>query len=919
MAGNLMDGAVRASYRPDVKDLMKTFRLLLVLMLSASLGLSTWLTGRSQPADPLEQLQQNAGGSATVEYHSMTGQVRFLSASPGQSLMSAGQAGGAVDAAEASLHFLEGYASLFGIQDVQRELQPHKITTGQTGQSYLRYQQLYQGVPILAGELVVSSRPDLSITAAAGETSPNLRMNTRPSISAGQASQTALEHAAKEHGLTLQELEASEPELWIYDPALLGAPGPRLISLVWKVEVTSIELLPIRELVLVDAHRGGVRLSFNQVDTLLYRAVHDKNNTRNNSLPGPLVLLEGGAVTGIKDADNAYLYAGDTYNFYKEYHGRDGIDDRGMPIVSTVRFCFEQVSSKCPYPNAFWNGYQMVYGEGFVVDDVVAHELTHGVTEYSSNLFYYMQSGAINETLSDLWGELVDMTNDRGTDTTSTRWLLGEDLSIGAIRSMENPPLFGQPDKMSSSLYYCGTDDNGGVHRNSGVGNKAASLMADGGYFNGLQIKGIGLEKTAKLWYEVQTGLLTSGSDYNDLYNALLSACSVINSTADAESEQDQLTDFAHRIFLPLLGRGNASLGITSDECQQVKNALDAVEMNKPPSNVSCTSLHVGVDASICKAGETPKPLFFDDLEVPANGSWTSRAIVGSNAWFYPQPPEATYTTSGHYNFFGYNLSTPSDSHIGMNRNVSLPLNKTAYLHFNHAYDFESGGFDGGVVEFTLDGGHNWKDAGEAFPSENGYNGVISVDSGQTITPNPLGVRPAFINSSYGYISSRYALASAAGQGVRFRFRIGTDSIGNRLGWFIDDINIYTCEAAALPTPLPTPTVTSSPTPFLLPEAGRWEGVDKLISFVVSEDHAYLQDFSIVVEVSGCGTRTITQSIDAPIVEGAFSFEGAYFASGSFTTSTTLEGSVGLSNYPLEGCGQISMPPQEFDAEWAEQ
>ena len=163
----------------------------------------------------------------------------------------------------------------------------------------------------------------------------------------------------------------------------------------------------------------------------------------------------------------------------------------------------------------------MLYGDGFAsADDVVGHELTHGVTQFESNLLYYYQSGAINESLSDVFGEFVDLTNGVGNDTAGVRWLLGEDLSIGAIRNMANPPAFGDPDRMTSSLYTGTTSDNGGVHTNSGVNNKAASLMVDGGTFNGHTVTALGIDKVARFYYKAQVDLLTSGSDYSDLGNA---------------------------------------------------------------------------------------------------------------------------------------------------------------------------------------------------------------------------------------------------------------------------------------------------------------------------------------------------------------------------------------------------------------
>ncbi len=191
-------------------------------------------------------------------------------------------------------------------------------------------------------------------------------------------------------------------------------------------------------------------------------------------------------------------------------------------------------------------------GCGIVADDIVAHEITHGVTQYESNLIYLNQSGAINESFSDIWGEFVDLTNGKGTDTSEVRWKCGEDITgLGAIRDLKDPTVFKHPDRITSSFYYCGLWDNGGVHYNSGVGNKAAYLMTDGDTFNGYTVKGLGYAKVADLFYEVQTNLLTSSASYADLYDALILAC------------------------------GN--LKYSEDDCLQVKNALNAVEMNILP------------------------------------------------------------------------------------------------------------------------------------------------------------------------------------------------------------------------------------------------------------------------------------------------------------------------------------------------
>jgi bacillolysin len=311
------------------------------------------------------------------------------------------------------------------------------------------------------------------------------------------------------------------------------------------------------------------------------------------------------------------------------------------------------------------------------------------------------------------------------------------------------------------------------------------------------------------LFYEAQNGLLTSASDYGDLYSALLAACSVFSGTAGGEPGAPPLVlPGSSQIYFPMLTNRYRYTGITASDCQQVKNALDAVEMYSQPT--SCAA----PDVPLCQAGSRPTYLFSDDLENITSGNWSSKSIYGANAWYYPQTASpygenATYATSGRYNFLGVNLETKADFTIGMNHSIALPAGKAAYLHFKHAYDFELGSYDGGVLEYSLNSGLSWHDAGQAFVNENGYRGIISPSFG-----NPLAGRQAFVNSSYGYISSRYNLEPFSGGSIRFRFRIGTDEGVSRVGWFIDDINIYTCDPVPTPTPTTTPTqapATSTP------------------------------------------------------------------------------------------------------------
>jgi len=738
-----------------------TTKILKIISITAFIGISTALCfilqaspGLTADNSLVSRLQSATGNKAKISYHSNTGMVRFFGTDLAHPLATKASLSKSVSPEAAARSFLGEFGGMFGLRDQASELTVMRSTSAPGQRSFVRFQQRHQGVPIFGGELIVQTDTNLRIISANGEILPGLALDILPTIKAPDAADSAREAVAKWYQLNPADVVVSSPELWIYNPILLG-PGRDVSALVWRMDVTVVDRPDIKELVLVDAQLGAIALHFNQVPNALNRSIYNNNNVRSDSLPGTgPVRTEGQAATGITDVDNAYDFAGDVYNFYFTYHGRDSIDGAGMQLIHTVKFCYVSTLNSCPYANAFWNGSQMVYGDGYSSgEDVVGHEMTHGVTEHESRLYYYMQSGAINEAFSDVWGELIELTYHPGA--ASERWLLGENLPIGAIRDMKNPPSFSDPDKMTSSYYLCqratGTDI-GGVHTNSGVCNKTAYLLTDGDTFNGRTVTGLGIEKVADLYYEVQTNLFTSASDYEDLYDCLQQAA--------------------------------VNLGWSVSDQQQVKNACDATEMNLHPA--ACPAN----DAPVCDAG-TPVNIFYDDLENTSSGNWTRGAVSGSaDEWYYPQNShpydfDATYATSGATNFWGYDREGVADYVIAMTHDVAIPAG--AYLHFSHSYSFEfssSTYWDGGVVEYSTNGGSAWSDAGPLF-TENGYNCTITNTSS-----NPLGGRQGFGDESYGYISSRLDLSSLSGQNVRFRFRIGTDLYGDDYGWYIDDIQI---------------------------------------------------------------------------------------------------------------------------------
>jgi len=419
-------------------------------------------------------------------------------------------------------NFIAERSAAFGVKSKAVDFAPKK-SKKRDGRSYERFQQTYSQIPVFGAEVViqlnVSGGVEYVVSDIMRETIAldDGKVSTVPMISAADAKFLAIELMAEKHpGL---QLDSSDAQLMIYQPAVVGNSGST--RLVWQTVVVSVSVPTVNEFILIDAHTGEVALHYTQIMDAMNRKIYDSNNT--SADPGTLSRSEGGPATGIADVDNCYDFLGDIYDFYFNEHGRNSINNAGMTLSATVRIC--PYSDECPYENAFWNGSRMYFGEGFVVDDVTAHELTHGVTQYESNLIYQNESGAINESFSDMWGEWIDLTNGAGNDAPSVRWLMGEDIpGIGAIRNMANPPAFGDPDRKNSPLWYTGTGDNGGVHTNSGVGNKLCYLLTDGAAFNGQTVTGMGIPAVADLFYEVQTNLLTSGSDYADLHASLTQA-----------------------------------------------------------------------------------------------------------------------------------------------------------------------------------------------------------------------------------------------------------------------------------------------------------------------------------------------------------------------------------------------------------
>jgi Zn-dependent metalloprotease len=699
-----------------------------------------------------------SGGGLSITTSKQTGLVSFVRGL-GRRAIPSGEVASA-PAERRALRFLAAHGGAFGLPDVSHVGSPQVQKDAEVGMDHVRLRQIYKGLPVTGGEVGIHLR-GADVVAVHARTLPVPEpFNTSPAVSAGRAEAEARALLQKHDNVA--DATLSTPRLEIFNRGLLeGTAHPTRLA--WFIEAKKVDL---REFIWVDAEDASILLSFSQLADALNRRVYDAQST--SALPGVLVRSEGGAPTGDADADLAYQFSGDTYNYFAVEHGRDSYDGAGASMISTVHYCPDP--SSCPFSNALWNGSQTIYGTGWAVDDVVAHEFAHAVMDHTANLFYYMQSGALNESFSDIFGETIDLTNGSANDTPAVRWVIAEEL--GGIRNMANPNAFGDPAKMSDAAFFACLDsfasDRGGVHINSGVPNRAYALMVDGGTFNGFTVTGLGLTKSGKIQYRALTQYLLSASDFLDDYNALQQACS------------------------DLIGVS----GITAADCAEVKNALDAVEMASP---WPCFSAQADVPDP-CEFGETPVNLFFDDFEA-GSSNWQVVTLTGNDLWFL----DGSFATSGLLHLRGLDATGIADSRIEMKLDIAIP-DQGARMHFNHSYGFENSPtiyYDGGVVEYSTDAGASWSDAGPLISAGATY--VAPID---TCCSNPLATRNAFVGDSFGYSASRLDLSSLAGENVRFRFRIGTDPAVTDAGWFIDDVRIYQCIS---PCPTSPATGCSSP------------------------------------------------------------------------------------------------------------
>ncbi len=782
----------------------------------------------------VQRIMSVSQGKAKISVDEKTGYARFVRLPP-YSMPAYTISDPTASPIERSMAFLRTYGDAFGVRRADSELRAVRTVTDATGARHAIFHQLHENIPVFGGELRTHFDPRGELIAVNGNFVAYIKVDTTPRLSSEQAAAVAISRVRHGDPATARadaavrspdwreraqldasasiDLVAVSNRLMIFRAGMLqGVRGKD--HLAYEVEVRN-QSVTIREFVYVDAHTGRVIDQITGIHDAIDRQVYENNL-------GNLVWSEGDAFpTGNVDWDNEIDGAGETYNLIASmtsgvYVSYDGADASMLTVNNDPNiFC----------PNANWNGVSTNYCTGVTGDDTVAHEWGHAYTDFTSNLIYQWQSGALNESYSDIWGEVVDLLNGRGTDApgdprsdggcsvfgtgvpsvdNTYRWLSGEDDPAfgGAIRDMWHPVCYGDPGKVTDNEYFCSSLDNGGVHFNSGIPNHAFALMVDGGNYNGQAITGIGLTKAAHIHWAAQN-ILTSASNFSDQADALEAACSALTG-----------------VDLPALSTSTTDAGLSGEiiaaaDCAVVAQVNTAVEFRTPPDQCGFEPLLDPAAPQLCEAQGTVQTIAFEDFEggaLPAGWTVSTHDVANPGTFDTPDWDVVSSLPEGAKGTFaafvadlviGDCIVDDESGALSLDSPpIILPADEVPRVAFDHWVATEFG-WDGGNLKVSVNGG-DYVHVPADFYSFNPYNSALNT-AGQGNT-NPLQGEEAFTGTDEGSLEGSWGQSQVnlyglafPGDTVQLRFDFGIDGCNGAVGWYVDEFHAYSCSAEALP------------------------------------------------------------------------------------------------------------------------
>ena len=435
----------------------------------------------------------------------------------------------------------------------------------------VRMSQSVNGVPIFGSDVAFNIDADNAVRVVSGKFY-NVNFKTTPGISKGAAISRVINDL-----VDAKLTEAAQAELNGFVENGVG-------RLTWHVVSKTVteDRTPGEWHTFVDAETGRVIAKFNNVKTIRNRATYDARQSV--ILPGVLLIDETGTSTDAI-AQTAHNHASTTYDYFFNTHGRDSFDGGGATITQSVHYLVN-------YVNAFWNGSQFVYGDGDGTNsgplgdalDVVAHEFTHGVTQHTANLIYRNQSGALNESMSDVFAVLIDADD----------WLVGEDTWTpgtpgDALRYMDNPELGNQPAHMDN--YLVTNADNGGVHTNSGIPNKAFFNIATA----------VGRPAAGQIYYRALTVYMTASTNFLGARLAILQAAEDIFGAASLQAAAVESAFDAVGVLTPtdFVGTFVSSLASTTHPYPNNANSAVATFTNPGASKMKVRFTAFNTEAGV--------------------------------------------------------------------------------------------------------------------------------------------------------------------------------------------------------------------------------------------------------------------------------------------------------------------------------
>ena len=743
------------------------------------------------PLEAARLLASNAGGDLQTHFASELDAFDFVRAAGSRPL--ARVTGSSFE--QRARSFLARYGAVIGMTASERrlvnggagrgsELRLAGIETDTLGMTHVRFDQFYRDVPVFAAQILVHL-DRRGIVGVNGTYVPRIAAPMRLDITSAAAREVALTAVRK--AFPGVELRARDLETTVLRLGLVeGRPGRSVLTR--SVEVSGDGVM---ERVFVDGRIGAVLLRA----PLLHTARDRKIYTPVYAPRRPelfVVQEENGLQNPVPMIANLYRFAGQVYDFFFNSFGRDSYDARGATMRSVYL-----VNQNCP--NAYWNGLATNYCPGFDLDDVVAHEWGHAYTEYSHNLVYLCQAGALNESYSDIWGETIDLINGEdgigGSDNEHTypgqRWIVGEDLGRpvqeALLRDMWDPERLNAPAKVSSENYECGAGDGGGVHTNSGVPNHAYAMLVDGKTFNGVTVRSIGMTKAAHIYYRAMTAYQVVNSRFPQHEQSLKAACD----------------DLIGKPLKALMTGATSNEVIGRGDCAQVAAAAKAVEFSKPASQCGFKPKLEPGAPPICPGGRVFYDEDFEDglkswtLGNEGNApeaqglDWTASTSLPDrrrgSAAFAPDPNEGscvpTDDVQEHFWMDGPTFKIPAG--------IERPR-----LRFDHWIATDPS--DGGNVAISVNGAEFEPLPDEAylfnrpkdsldFHADGSQQGWGGADGGDVV-------------GSWGATVADLSELAKPGDSVRLRFHFTLDCGSGITGWYVDDVQVYDCPV--LPAPI---------------------------------------------------------------------------------------------------------------------